>query len=382
MRGPFSRFGHQFKAAAIRAVMVFGAVALVASMAPTASARERQGAIGRPTTSTFGGWRPTPGYQTVPTFTDSFRFDAVTYPYTMVGANPKTSNATTTVATQVIPLRFVFSDGTTLDGTPRLPAVVASPLFSPADFVSGRTQFSDAFRRAEFWPSVQFNGGDYHTLLGQPRLLPTVTLTVPKGRSKTGAANGVTYGLVDYQWFFGEIQRLLGQMRPDPTTLPVFLSDAVDLHWGSDYVNNCCVVGSHGTHSYGIGSAHGQGNQQVTTVIWASWEYAEHFGNGNDLGGKPFGGDIAALSHEVAEWLDDPFVNNLTPNWSSALAPGYGCVDWLEVGDPLIAEDFEVDGYHLQDEAFLSWFAHDVPSAGINGQYSLFGTLTSPSTLC
>jgi hypothetical protein len=43
---------------------------------------------------------------------------------------------------------------------------------------------------------------------------------------------------------------------------------------------------------------------------------------------------------------------------------------------------FDVNGYRLQDEAFLSWFAHDNPSIGIKGLYSYLGTFTSPSTLC
>jgi len=39
-------------------------------------------------------------------------------------------------------------------------------------------------------------------------------------------------------------------------------------------------------------------------------------------------------------------------------------------------------GYHPQDEAFLSWFAHQTPSIGYGGPYSYLGSFTSPSTLC
>src|SRR6185369_12026007 len=28
--------------------------------------------------------------------------------------------------------------------------------------------------------------------------------------------------------------------------------------------------------------------------------------------------DIYSLSHEVIEWLDDPFINNYTPGWNQA----------------------------------------------------------------
>jgi hypothetical protein len=94
-----------------------------------------------------------------------------------------------------------------------------------------------------------------------------------------------------------------------------------------------------------------------------------------------FGRDADILSHEVAEWLADPF-GSIVPAWTSPLAPEYGCSNVLEVGDPLVGVNFEKDGYHLQDEAFLSWFAHDEPSIGINGQYTYLGTFDSPSTLC
>lgn len=58
------------------------------------------------------------------------------------------------------------------------------------------------------------------------------------------------------------------------------------------------------------------------------------------------------------------------------------CSTALEVGDPLVSVAFTVNGYHLQDQAFKSWFAHDVPSEGINGQYTYLNTFTQPSTLC
>jgi hypothetical protein len=173
---------------------------------------------------------------------------------------------------------------------------------------------------------------------------------------------------------------MMASEQYDPTVLPIFFSDAVYLTYSHRAI--CCVVGLHGVKSVSKGPASGNGKQEINTYIWASWDYSEHFGNGNDLGGKPAGGDIDILSHEIAEWLSDPFANNTVPAWQSPLAPGYGCVDWFEVADPLIVEDFEVNGYHLQDAAFKSWFAHDVPSQAINGQYSFFGTFTTPSILC
>src|SRR5207249_3968848 len=92
--------------------------------------------------------------------------------------------------------------------------------------------------------------------------------------------------------------------------------------------------------------------------------------------------DINGLSHETAEWLNDPFANNIAPAWYSPLAPQYGCSNYLEVGDPLVGVAFVVNGYHPQDEAFLPWFARQSPSTAINGQYTYLGTFSAYSPSC
>ena len=38
--------------------------------------------------------------------------------------------------------------------------------------------------------------------------------------------------------------------------------------------------------------------------------------------------------------------------------------------------------YHLQDAAFLSWFARQSPSIGYGGRYTFLGTFTTPSPPC
>ena len=61
----------------------------------------------------------------------------------------------------------------------------------------------------------------------------------------------------------------------------------------------------------------------------------------------------------------------------------------LEDGDPLEAptvttftEFTNGKTYHLQDEAFVPWFTHAVPSFSVNGFYSYLGTFRMPSALC
>jgi hypothetical protein len=73
------------------------------------------------------------------------------------------------------------------------------------------------------------------------------------------------------------------------------------------------------------------------------------------------------------------------PSWESPTplpAAFYGCTHRLETGDPLSEALFDVNGYQLQGEAFLSWFAKQVPSTGVNGQYTYLGTFDHPSPVC
>jgi hypothetical protein len=85
-------------------------------------------------------------------------------------------------------------------------------------------------------------------------------------------------------------------------------------------------------------------------------------------------GDITALSHELAETFNDPFVNNATPWW---LAPNGNCQNNLETGDvieglPNAQFPMVLNGatWHPQNEALLQWFAGITPSKAIQGAYS------------
>jgi len=122
-----------------------------------------------------------------------------------------------------------------------------------------------------------------------------------------------------------------------------------------------------------------------------------------------------ALTHEISEWADDPFVNNTVQPWQTPTAPQYGCTGVLESGDPVVGIGFAIctntfeqgptpngyqvaDGYyHPEDAAFLPWFMRTSPntiseptqSASTNvGRYILMGDLNpfpgfrQPATGC
>ena len=303
------------------------------------------------------------------TWTSSFVSGGITYSYTMVGTDPTKGAATTTIPTTIVPLILKFSNGTTLDGTQKVSNTTGSPLFQKAQFLSGNTQYGDAIQRAEFWKSITIKPKNYHVLLGTPTVATAVTITVPstQGKILTDPSSGKNIGVININWFDPQLQGLLTSLNFTPTMMPIFLSNDVYLSSGAPSINNCCIGGYHNAVQNSAG---------LQTYI---------FSVNADAGlVNGFGEDVSALSHEMSEWLNDPYTNNVVPNWISPIAPQYGCNNALEVGDPLVGVVFTVTGFtqHLQDEAFFSWFARQKPSIGIKGRYTYLGTFTSLSKVC
>jgi hypothetical protein len=128
---------------------------------------------------------------------------------------------------------------------------------------------------------------------------------------------------------------------------------------------NCCIVGF---HSYDLepGSAANGFREKRFVMDYSSWVSPGIFGASFV--------DVTALSHELSETFNDPFVNNATPWW---LAPNGNCQNNLEDGDvieglanatiPITTNGFT---YHPQNEALLQWFAGVTPSNAISHAYS------------
>jgi hypothetical protein len=354
--------------------------------------------------------------------------DGVTYGYNMAGSNPNTcsgSGCATTIQADVTPL-IVNIDGMTFDGTSVLDATLASPQFANNDygstpaataagafpnapaFIRGpggllsqgdkgvQLQLEDATMRAQFNKVGKKSG--YHLML-HPNVLPAVTINVPQNQGTLiQSGRGVIGADINISWWSAQIQNL--ESTADPTHLPIYLTNQVLLFIGSP--GNCCVIGYHGTRAagYGGGSANSNGNAAVQTFAWASWVQPGFYA-------RPAGGtdwalqDIHALSHEIAEWADDPFVNNWVEPWLTPTAPQYGCTNILETGDPVVGIGFAMgtntfeqgpnpngtqsaDGYyHPEDEALLPWFMRlpsnntgsELNQSGVGGRYTFMGDL-------
>ncbi len=185
-----------------------------------------------------------------------------------------------------------------------------------------------------------------------------MTLNVPAASGSTKNVSGQTVGYVDINWFSPQADSLAAQNN-QPGHLVIL--EAVNVYqYQGDPTNGCCIGGYHSAVQNG-GSTY--------TYAYAGW----------DQTGSVFH-DIEAMSHEVAEWGDDPFTNNTTPSWSAA---NYGCSSSLEVGDPAVGSNFNVGGLTYQNEVFFSWFAQENPSQGYQGQYDYLGTLyNSPPANC
>ena len=222
-----------------------------------------------------------------------------------------------------------------------------SPIFNNFPFVEGTTnvgttQYIDAFQRANFWQSVGSVTPNYHTLLSPVTTKTLQTIVVPPSAGVTvGPFCGTQkIGEVDINFVDAQLQALITKLKIPATSLPLFINyDVFETNGG------CCILGYH--------------SATVTNQTYAIATY-------NDAGlfSKPIQ-DIHALSHELGEWMDDPFGNNIVPTWGN-IGQASGCQTNLEVGDPVTGTAFTatLNGftYHPEDLVFFSWFARHTPS--------------------
>lgn len=341
------------------------------------------------------------------------------YSGAMVGRNPFEKPGSVDVPTVVVPLVVKFhqiatafdpntglltttSGETTFDPTApdnvclsspnNVPATLVrqSPIFTPASFTFGgtyvgTTQYNDAFQRANFWRVLREDEDrdSYHVRLDPQVLGPTV-IDVPDVYG-TALTNGLIlgppvfcapFGFLDINWFDGYINntvlpRLESEGVVNPGVFPVFL--VYNINWGSPANNffTCCILGYHGITGF-----------PVPTQTYSPADF-DTSGLISTPAGVPLPGfhDTAVLSHEVDEWMNDPYTVNQTPPWGNT-GQVSGCAASLEVGDPLtgtvIAPVTMPNGYtyNLQELAFFSWFFGG-RSVGIHGWYSDNNTFTT-----
>lgn len=312
--------------------------------------------------------------------------------YTMAGGQPE-AGGTTTFDAALVPVSLDLLD---YDGSVRvvkghklhysvLPfvgPVLDSPVFQNSEYTSSSapTQFVDAVQRAQFNNIMQ---ADWHTLL-RPSVKSERALAVPRGAyyfalNKDGSC--CAFVLVDINVF----SNLLFPSTVNDTKSPVgsaehsgdistkglatFLFPNTFLYVNGN-PNHCCVLGFH-TYDFEPGDA-ANGNRQKRYVLnYASWISPGLFAPGFE--------DVTALSHEMTESVNDPFVGSdgvhgITPWW---LSENGNCQDDLEPGDVIeglpdstVAIKTKDRTYHPQNEALLQWFQFQSPSTALGAAYS------------
>lgn len=305
----------------------------------------------------------------VPHFSGSFPFEGRTFPFTIVGNSPQ-AGGVTQIPTQIIAVSMLFEgyvdergEPVALDAESIVPNVQSSPIFRGANYQSvGQTQFPDAVQRAEFFRVMS---PDWHTLLGAPELLKPVVIDVPRGMARVyrNRSLGVTFAVVDTNFFISQLNTIvqLENLRPD--SLALVLTNNVFLAPKTD-AKQCCVLGFH--TSFAIGEQ--EQTPQVQTLVWASWIDQGLLGGGV--------ADITPISHEISEWMNNPFGINVVPAWQSLGTQG-SCQNNLETADPVAAlpnaaYPVAIDGvtYHPQTQVLLPWFTRQSPSDSLDGAFS------------
>ena len=271
-----------------------------------------------------------------------------------------------------------------------------SPLFQTADFNFGgtdvgTTQATDAFQRASFWNTIDRNS--YHVLLAPLNVLSPLTLNAKAPSNGTGGLAldlpnlipGICgrIGLVDINTIDGFVTSQFAALSAHgvkPSNFPIFMFYNTAFSIGDPTnLGNCCAAGYHNAVNVGTIA-----NPVAQTYSPLDFDMTGFFINNSNSSVL----DIEIASHEVAEWMDDPLGFNPVPPWGNTGQVQGNCQTNLEVGDPLTGVEAprivmpNKFTYHLQEEAFFSWF-FGAPSIGVNHWFSNNGTfLTDAGPVC
>jgi hypothetical protein len=272
-----------------------------------------------------------------------------TVTYTMVGTSPLTTNVTTTTKVYIFPVKMVYgptNGNHTFDpkhvlsnGKTVIKNIIASPIFNKGENFTqggtnlGTTQYIDAFQRGNFWSTVASHSS-YHVLLSAPVVLPEQTINVSPalGSVMNNPFGSGIVGTYDINAFDAQLQVWMkAQSKITPGVLPLFITYDVFLTSGG-----CCIGGYHSANGAQPG---GQTYSHAT--------YVDSLGS--------FSQDVSALSHEIGEWMDDPFVDNaVNCNDNSIMEDG----DPLEGNTNYGAFKYTLNGftYNLQSLVFINYF--------------------------
>ena len=287
------------------------------------------------------------------TWQGTIEYNQNRYPYTMVGRNPLKSNATTTIAVYLVPVKLVYgaSNGDmTFDpltdrrnGVSIVQNLLNSPLFNSLDWKWGRTdfgntQYEDAFQRGSFWKDVSRTSPDYHVLLA-PSVLSEVSLKVSsqQGSVINNPFGAGVVGTLDIGDFDAAILGWLQTFSQiNPGVLPLFVTDNVYLTQDGD----CCVGGYNAVETSGQTYAY-------ATFVTSHGAFSE---------------DVAGFSHVLGEWMDAPLATSSSP--CGPLDPAGPLASFPDYGT--FKATYGGVTWHLQTLAWLEYFGAKARFSGNN----------------
>jgi hypothetical protein len=256
--------------------------------------------------------------------------------------------------------RFVFS-----------PLVANVPNLTINGVNVGTTQYINGFRRAEFWGTIG----------GSAAYQNPIAFTVGRATTISPGTHGITQfsgckltAIISHDWLKNYLQStVIPSLQSSGAISPVqfaffLLSNVVQSSVDPPTTSQCCVNGFHTA----------TGNPPQTYAV-AEWDT-----NGNSAKRQ----DASVVSHEIGEWMDDPFATNDAPAWGG-IGQQSGCQTNWENGDPLSGTFMPTitiagKGYHVQELAFYDWFfaKKGATPVGTGGKFSSNGTFTGPAKPC
>jgi hypothetical protein len=305
---------------------------------------------------------PAASSQTLTYWSGTIQHEGYTFPFTMLGTDPKKGSATTVIQVYVVPVKIVLPDGSvwdpaTVSVTNRKDAIdgtIKSPIFGKTTWTNsgvnlGHTQYTDAFQRGSFWRDLG-DDRDYHVLF-QPVVQPEVEWDVPAnlGAQTPGAFNGGNLADVDIIWFDAQQNAYIANSGVPADVLPFFLTyNTCEGQFDGIELSGCFAGAYHSTTL---------SNQPYLNAPW-----------------EGFAPDVLILSHELGETLGDPFTNNQSPCFFDTN---------MEVGDPVqpfqMSLRFEGRTYTVEDLVFFDWFTANYPALhSVNHGYTFEGSYLYP----
>src|SRR5262249_7163305 len=146
----------------------------------------------------------------------------------------------TVIPTQLIPVVLKMPDGAVFDATAKdvctgvapIDDAAASPVFDVAPFTMngvymGKTQYIDAYQRANFWQPL--GARNSHRTLLALKVMPPVTISLSGGSELSGACPGggqaVRTPNVNQGELNAALQTVLPSLAPtvNPATFPIFV---------------------------------------------------------------------------------------------------------------------------------------------------------------